>query len=116
VALAAYALTLLGDAGGLEPLLGYWRKRAARDGSWDKRVYQAVAQAGDDSKIYALEQIYAAARAPSGSRYQDFSIIKDLYWTIRGMDGPNARRLRQRIRNEVGMPFLRGEESEPQSS
>jgi len=115
-ALAGYALALLGDAQGLEPLLSYFRKRAAKDQAWDKRVYQAIGQVGDDSRISVLEQIYAGARSGGHSTYVDASTIKDLYWSIRGMDGPNARRLRQRIRNDVGMPFLRGEESEPPSS
>ncbi|MFI5456338.1 MAG: HEAT repeat domain-containing protein [Isosphaerales bacterium] len=113
-ALTGFALALLGDSQGLEPLLSYWRKQAAKNPSWDKRVYQAVAQLGDDSQIAALEQIYSGARSASASSSMtmDTPIIKDLYWTIRGMDGPNARRLRQRIRSEVGMPFLRGEASE----
>jgi hypothetical protein len=115
-ALAGHALALLGGPEGLEALLGHWRRRAAKDQAWDKRVYQAVAHVGDDSKVSALEQIYAGARSAGASSYTDASVIKDLYWSIRGMDGPNARRLRQRIRNEVGMPFLRGEASEPSSS
>jgi HEAT repeat protein len=115
-ALAGYALALLGDGEGLEPLLSYWRKRTEKDQAWDKRIYQAVAQVGDDSKISALEQIYAGVRSAGRSRGMDTSVIKELYWSIRAMEGPNARRLRQRIRNEVGMPFLRGEESEPKSS
>ena len=115
-ALAGYALTLLGDSEGLGPLLGYGRQRAEKDRSWDKRIYQAIAQAGDDSKVMILEQIYARARSAGASSSVDVAIVKDLYWSIRGMDGPNARRLRQRIRNDVGMPFLRGEASEPISS
>jgi hypothetical protein len=111
-ALAGYSLSLLAEPAGLEPLLSYWRSEPAGAERWDKRVYQAVAQLDDDAQVAVLEKIYAGARSGSSSTYRDTSIIKDLYWTIRGMDGPNARRLRTRIRGEVGMPFLRGEESE----
>jgi HEAT repeat protein len=111
-ALAGFALALLDEPAGISPLLNYWRNQAANTQSWDKRVYQAVAQLDLDSQVPALEKIYSSARSASHSTYRDMSIVKDMYWTIRGMEGPNARRLRQRIRGEVGMPFLRGEDSE----
>jgi len=114
-ALAGFGLALLGEAEGLEPLLDYWRKQPANHQTWDKRVYQAVAQLGDDSQVPALEKIYSGLRSATTTAYMDTTTIKDLYWTIRGMDGPNARRLRQRIRSEVGMPYLRGEGSEATS-
>ncbi len=114
-ALAGFALAVLGEPEGLEPLLDYWRKEPAKHQSWDKRVYQAVAQLGDDSQVPALEKIYAGLRSAAATSDMDTTTVKDLYWTIRGMEGPNARRLRQRIRSEVGMPFLRGEASETSS-
>jgi HEAT repeat protein/thiol-disulfide isomerase/thioredoxin len=112
VALAGYCLSLLAEPAGLEPLMTYWRSQPEDAETWGKRVYQAIAQLDDDAQVPALEKIYAAARSGSSSTHGDTSIVKDLYWTIRGMDGPNARRLRTRIRGEVGMPALRGEESE----
>jgi HEAT repeat protein/thiol-disulfide isomerase/thioredoxin len=111
-ALAGFALTLGGERTGLEPLLSYWRQQRANNRKWDQRVYQAVAQLDDDSQIPILEKIYAGARSGGPSNNTETSTIKDLYWAIRGMDGPNARRLRAQIRGEVGMPFLRGEETE----
>jgi HEAT repeat protein len=112
-ALAGFALTLLGDPEGLEPLLRYWRKQGAKgQSSWEKRVYQGIAQLGDDAQVSVLERIYSHARAAGPTSSAETATIKDLYWSIRGMDGPGARRLRQRIRTEVGMPFLRGEASE----
>ena len=33
--------------------------------------------------------------------------LPEFYWTIRVMEGPNALRLRKRIRQEVGMDRLR---------
>ncbi len=111
-ALAGFALALLGEAEGLKPLLSYRRTHPGPDEAWNQRAYQAIAQVDDDSQVPVLEQIYAKARSDNASsaHTQRFN-IKDLYWTIRVMDGPNARRLRQRIRREVGMPFLRGEQS-----
>ena len=67
---------------------------------------------GRRPQVSILERIYSHARAAGPSSSAETATIKDLYWSIRGMDGPGARRLRQRIRTEVGMPFLRGEESE----
>jgi HEAT repeat protein/thiol-disulfide isomerase/thioredoxin len=110
-ALAGFALTLLGDPEGLEPLLRHWRKLEAKNHSWDKRVYQGIAELDDDAQVGVLERIYSRARAAGPASYTEAATVKDLYWSIRGMDGPNARRLRQRIRTEVGMPALRGEES-----
>ncbi len=112
-ALAGFGLALLGEAEGLKPLLSYWRKQPGNDQAWNQRAYQAIAQLDDDSQVPVLEQIYAKARSASGSSaYNQRIDIKDFYWTIRVMDGPNARRLRQRIRRDVGMPFLRGEQSQ----
>ena len=74
-------------------------------------MYQAIAEVGDDSQVSVLEQIYASAQTAGAAPGSDRSIVKELYWTIRGMEGANARRLRKRIRDEVGMPFLRGETS-----
>ncbi len=110
-ALAGFALALLGDSEGLEPLLQYWRKLEAKNHSWDKRVYQGIAELGDDAQVNVLERIYSRARAAGPASDREAATVKDLYWSIRAMDGPNARRLRQRIRTEVGMSALRGEDS-----
>ena len=111
-ALAGFALTLLGDSQGLDPLLRHWRDSKTKDHAWDKKVYQAIAELGDDANVSILERIYSRARAAGPSSYAEAATVKDLYWSIRGMEGPNARRLRQRIRSEVGMPALRGEQSD----
>jgi hypothetical protein len=110
-ALVGFAAALTGEPAGLGPLLAYWRKQRAKDPSWSKRAYQAIAEVADDSQVTVLEQIYASAQTAGAAPGTDRSIIKELYWTIRGMEGANARRLRKRIRDEVGMPFLRGETS-----
>ncbi len=108
VAMASYVLALQGDPEGLKPLLDFAFKQTSKGGAWDRRIFQAISRAGDDSHISSVERVYNKVYAEA-SRFGTDQIIKDLYWTIRGMDGPNARRLRQKIRREVGMPFLRGE-------
>ena len=82
-------------AGWARPAVIILRPQPADAETWDKRVYQAIAQLDDDAQVPVLEKIYAGARSGSSSKHGDTSIIKDLYWTIRGMDGPNARRLPQ---------------------
>jgi hypothetical protein len=109
VALAGYALALLEDPEGLKPLLDYAIKHPSKADSWDRMAYQAISQAGDDSQVALIERIYTRIHADSATRYGSSEGVRDFYWTIRGMDGPNARKLRQKIRREVGMPFLRGE-------
>jgi hypothetical protein len=97
-------------------VLSFWNAHALEDPAWIKRVYQSVARVGDDSRVPVLEQIYAMQRNTEPEP-EAFTVplldIKDLYWAIRGMDGPNARALRQRIRQDVGMPYLRGDENNP---
>jgi HEAT repeat protein/thiol-disulfide isomerase/thioredoxin len=108
VARAGYTLALLEDPEGLKALLDYAIKPLSNEDSWNRMAYQAIAQAGDDTHVPVLEMIYNRLHA-NVDKYGSAQNIKDLYWTIRSMDGPNARKLRKRIRHEVGMPFLRGE-------
>jgi hypothetical protein len=100
-ALAGYLLVLLGDENGLGPLLKIWRERAKTDPSWARLVYRAVAVLNDDGRVSLLEEIYRGYQRDD--RYQ----LGEFYWTIRTMDGPNALRLRKRIRQEVGIENLR---------
>jgi HEAT repeat protein len=100
-ALAGYLLVLLGDESGLTPLLKIWRERAKTDNSWARLVYRAVAALNDDSRVNLLEEIYRGYQRDD--RYQ----LREFYWTVRSMDGPNALRLRKRLRQEVGMENLR---------
>jgi hypothetical protein len=100
-AYAGYLLTLLGEPDGLAPLLAYGRKHAAKDNSWGKLVYRALAAAADDGKVPLLEEMYERLR-----REEPYT-LGDFYWTIRVLDGPNALKLRKRMRQEVGMDHLR---------
>jgi HEAT repeat protein len=98
-ACAGYLLALLQADDGLDTLLDYWRNRAGKDDDWTQLVYRAVAALGDDHRVPILEQIY---------RRWDVNnpLLGDFYWTIRGLDGPNALRLRRQMRQEIGMAKL----------
>ncbi|MGM0486661.1 MAG: hypothetical protein ACQESR_07855, partial [Planctomycetota bacterium] len=104
---AGYLLVLLGEEKGLEPLLRAWRERDEenmesgvfrRAGSLKRLVYRAIATLDDSSRIDVLREIYKTL--------DDYS-IRDFYWTIRIMSGPEVLQLRKEIRDEVGMEQLR---------
>ncbi len=97
---AAYFLSLMGDRGGLEPLLEYWRRNHQDNEQWRRLVYRAVTALNDDELTPILEEIYG------GYDHQDYS-IGEFYWTIRTVKGPQILKLRKRIRGDVGMDFLR---------
>ena len=50
--------------------------------------------------IKILEELYRALG-------KEHSALRDFYWTIRVLDGPQALKLRKRIRQEAGMERLR---------
>jgi hypothetical protein len=100
-ALAGYLLATLGDPSGLDLLLRYWREHAHADEDWIRLVYRAVAALGDDGRVSLLEKIYG------GFRQDEHYQLREFYWTIRAIDGPNALKLRKQIRKEVGMDNLR---------
>ncbi|MFW5692939.1 MAG: hypothetical protein ACOCWL_01865, partial [Thermoguttaceae bacterium] len=104
---AGYLLVLLGDASGLEPLLRQWRALDApadelalpRDpASLRRLVYRAIAAIDDSSRIDVLREIYGTL-----DEYE----VRDFYWTIRAMTGPDMLQFRKEIRDEVGMEQLR---------
>jgi hypothetical protein len=98
---AGYLLALMKESDGLEPLVRYWRDHARTDDTWMRLVYRAIAALEDDGKVSILEEIYGLLRREEQANLRDF------YWTIRPMEGPNALRLRKQMRNDVGMENLR---------
>lgn len=98
-ACAGYLLALLGRRDGLDLLMRYWRLHGIEDPSWTQAVYRAVAHVNDDGLVPVLEEIYNRF---GKENYQ----IREFYWTIRSMTGPNILKLRKRIRSEVGMQRL----------
>jgi hypothetical protein len=101
-AFAGYLLCLLQEPAGLEPLVRQWRRQDKKDDDWKRLVYRAVTSLGDDSNIRLLEEVYHSF--PQEERHSD---LREFYWTIRSLEGPNALKLRKQIRTEVGMENLR---------
>ena len=63
-------------------------------------VYRAIAYEDDTSRFPLITEIY--------ERYEQESYyVREFYWTIRIMTGPDALALRKRIRTEIGMDNLR---------
>jgi HEAT repeat protein len=99
-AAAGYLLCLLGRPEGLAPLEKYWREHGRSDDEWRKLVARAVAALGDDALTPLLEDVYAAYEK------EDYA-VREFYWAIRPMKGPNVMALRKKMRDELGMDRLR---------
>jgi hypothetical protein len=97
-ACAGYLMCLFKDRGGLDPLLAYWRLNQG-DQKTRRMVYRAVAALDDDNLTPVLQDVY-------GSMKDQSYYMREFYWTIRGIKGPNILKLRKLIRDEVGMDEL----------
>ena len=100
-AAVGYLRVLLGDRGGMDPLLRYWRAQTDGDRAWMRFVYRAITAANDDALVPTLEDIYRELHKDGTWE------VRQLYWTIRSMTGPNILKLRKQIRDDVGMDALR---------
>jgi HEAT repeat protein len=109
VGYAGYLLCLLDREEGLQPLLRYWDAHGTQDAMLSRLVYRAVAQLNAESQVPLLARIYQQFHNPDADAESqgssDFS-IKDFYWTIRTMTGPQVLALRKKIREEVGVGSL----------
>lgn len=94
---AGYVSVLLGDDGGMDPLLTYWRSLGDRS-KFDRLLYRAIAILDDDTYLPELKDIYLRS-----SSYEK----REFYWTVRIMTGPKLIEFRSQIRDEVGMENLR---------
>lgn len=102
--LARYILAIQGEQVDLGPLIAHWRAQGSPDyraPRWDRLVYEAVAERNSPSDVLVLEEVYRFIQAEHGQ-----SQLRDFYWTIRTMTGPEVLALRKRIRTEVGMGNL----------
>ena len=102
VAMATFVLVVLGEDVDLAPLEREARKEGLGgylSGATDLLVL-AIAFRGHDQDVSILEEVYDAIR--SGSQWT----LRDLYWKIRIMSGPNVLKLRKRMREEVGISKL----------
>lgn len=97
---AGYLLCLMGERAGLDPLVAYWRSTERRGSEQTTLVYRAVAALNDDSLVPILDEVYGTFEK------RDYA-IREFYWTIRPMNGPNVLKLRKKIRDDVGMDRLR---------
>jgi HEAT repeat protein len=100
---AGYLLCLLGEPGGLAPLLRRWKQHGRQDEALTKRVVQAIAALDDGSQTPLLTEIYQQL---AGAERLNESDIAELYWTIRSMTGADVLALRKRIRDEIGIDTL----------
>jgi hypothetical protein len=96
---AGYLLCLANHREGLAPLLAKWRQQPSQD-PWRRLVYRAVASFGDDAQTPLLAEVYHTFTP------NDWN-VREFYWTIRSMDGPEILKLRKQIRDDVGMERLR---------
>jgi hypothetical protein len=96
---ADYLRALIGDRGGLPQLIDAARASNWKDDQLTRLTYRAIAKINDDSQTPVLAEIYHSYTADS---YE----IREFYWTIRSMSGPNILALRKKIRDEVGMARL----------
>ncbi len=101
-AYACYFLTLLEQegTGELDRLIEHWQQAKASKAQWTKLVYRAMAARNDDSRSEILTKIFESLKTEEWE-------VREFYWTIRSMTGPNVLTLRKRIRDEVGMDALR---------
>lgn len=97
-ALAGYLLAVLHEPEGLGPLLRFWHDQKGDKQDLDRLVYRAIAALDDSSQMAALREIHG--------RLDEYE-MRDFYWTIRIMSGPEILKLRKEIRDAVGMDRLR---------
>ncbi len=108
-AYAGYLLCMLDHEEGLPVLLHYWEAHGAHDAALARLVYQAVAQLNSEAHIPFLARIYQQfqnSEADENSHGGEGFAVKDFYWTIRSMTGPQILALRKKIREEVGIENL----------
>jgi hypothetical protein len=98
-AYAAYLLALAGHGDSLDKLVAWWRDNRNQAHLWNPLVYQAVAALDDAGRVPLLEEIYESMQGSYD--------VRNFYWSIRAMHGPEILKLRKRIRDEVGMEMLK---------
>lgn len=104
---AGYLLALRGDSSGIPALTRYWQEHAQSDWdwSWGRLLTTAVVCLDDDAKVPLLEEIYRSMSSDE-RKYRFEDEVRDFYWIIRPLTGPNALQLRKTIRADVGMSNL----------
>ena len=93
-----YLLALLGDPGGMDALLKYWKEQPKKYNEWHRLVYRAIAVLDDPKYLPVLQEIY--------TNLEEYE-VREFYWTIRIMNGPEIIKFRKQIRDERGISQLR---------
>ncbi len=94
---AGYLLALFGEPDGMDALLKYWNGQPKKYNSWSRLVYRAIAVLDDPKYLPVLKEIYANLE-----QYE----VREFYWTIRIMTGPEILKFRKQIRDERGAADL----------
>jgi hypothetical protein len=94
---AGYLLALMDQPDGMDALLKYWKGQPKKYNQWSRLVYRAVAALDDPKYLPVLKEIYANLE-----QYE----VREFYWTIRIMTGPEILKFRKQIRDERGVSEL----------
>ncbi len=99
---AGYLRALLGDFQSLDDVIAAWE--AAPHNELARRLaYGAISRVNDPATVPVLEQIYTQLKNDPYAQNE----VKQLYWTIRTMTGPEILGLRKQIRTDYGADALR---------
>ncbi|WP_417847177.1 HEAT repeat domain-containing protein [Thalassoglobus sp.] len=101
LAQVGYFQTLLGETAYLPALIAVWEGNT-QDERYRRLLYRALARVNDPQYFSILEQIYTQIQS---QEYSEPS-IKEFYWTIRIMTGPEVLQLRKEIRDTHGAETL----------
>ncbi|MGD0517897.1 MAG: HEAT repeat domain-containing protein [Thermoguttaceae bacterium] len=96
---AGYLLALMDQPDGMDALLKYWnwKGQPKKYNPWSRLVYRAIAVSDDPKYLPVLKEIYANLE-----QYE----VREFYWTIRSMTGPEILKFRKQIRDERGASEL----------
>jgi HEAT repeat protein len=94
---AGYLLALMDQPDGMDALLKYWKGQPKKYNQWSRLAYRAIAVLDDPKYLPVLKEIYANLE-----QYE----VREFYWTIRVMTGPEILKFRKQIRDERGASEL----------
>jgi HEAT repeat protein len=94
---AGYLLALMDQPDGMDALLKYWKGQPKKYNQWSRLAYRAIAVLDDPKYLPVLKEIYANLE-----QYE----VREFYWTIRSMTGPEILKFRKQIRDERGASEL----------
>lgn len=102
-AYAGYFAVMLDEPDGMKPLLKYWQKVNVNPEEVDLDTLRllmtrAIASLDDPQYVPILREIYAAM--------QEYH-VREFYWTVRSMTGPEILKFRKEIRDKHGMVNLK---------